>query len=67
MDKAPADARKVALELQEAAPGLENFQLCRSSEGDSPGEVIVISGATDEPKKACLKARKETDFGMDLL
>ena len=36
-------------------PGLGSQQVCRSSEGDSFGEVVVIV-AGDEPRKACLKA-----------
>lgn len=56
MDQAPEVARKVAEELNEACPGLGGFQVCRSSEGDSPGELLVIANAGEDPKKSCLKA-----------
>ena len=47
---------QVAEELNEACPGLGGFQVCRSSEGDSPGELLVIANAGEDPKKSCLKA-----------
>jgi hypothetical protein len=46
----------VAEELNEACPGRGGFQGCRSSEGDSPGELLVIANAGEDPKKSCLKA-----------
>ncbi|CAJ1342457.1 unnamed protein product, partial [Effrenium voratum] len=56
MESAPEVARQVAKDLLEAAPGLADITIARSSEGDCPSEVVVIGCPGEDPKKACLKA-----------
>eukprot|EP00931_Biecheleriopsis_adriatica_P012885 TRINITY_DN114144_c0_g1_i1.p1 TRINITY_DN114144_c0_g1~~TRINITY_DN114144_c0_g1_i1.p1 ORF type:complete len:341 (-),score=77.03 TRINITY_DN114144_c0_g1_i1:61-1035(-) len=57
MEDAPEVAKEVAHALQTAFPGLAGVQMvCRNSEGDDGGEVVVIANPGADAKEACFKA-----------
>mmetsp|Transcript_42916 Transcript_42916/g.109057 ORF Transcript_42916/g.109057 Transcript_42916/m.109057 type:complete len:300 (-) Transcript_42916:30-929(-) len=57
MEEAPKAAQEVAHALQTAFPGLADVQmLCRNSESDDGGEVVVIANPGADAKEACFKA-----------